>query len=679
MRITKKFTGSACLGKRVWRSADAATGGSAAVSPEAVAAAERELSRLAARFVARLERQRNRGAAGGSACDFDPDRLSSSHVVSSPAMEAMFESAAAAASARGKGSGGGGGGKPAGAGHSGPAKSPQPSKRRPAGLLLPPPRPRAPSCNSSDDGSGRYSSGSSSVDDCSSGGGSRNGNRNGSGSGSGNDERGRRQDALSAPSQGQQHHQQQQQQQVQQQHYQQQQQFRQQPSSTALNLLYHAHPEEPPAFSQYPAYAAAEPVHPYLPPIAPVGLPLQQGFPSSPQMYHHVHQQGQPLTLMEYMPTAMGVPMWGPPPPFRHLDPSSYGGGSFRPSSSSSSYSLHDPLTCDDDGGYGGSAYGVAHGGNSGNGGGSGNGAYLGTIDLDGGGSGGGAAAAPCGLPWPSSMSMASANSISSLPTATALAAVAASEALPEDRDAGNLLCGFINHVKRSASQADLSSFHESARRVEHQAGVRLAAAAASVAAAAASAAAATADAAPSAADSASADAALASPAGGAPSAEAASPILNGRKCKNSAGSEGNYEDGGGGGNVSDAATDGSMSSDDAKRGQSQSRCGSSASPVTVPTFLPRTVSRDDMEDDGTFWAGSATVAADGKRQREEDASIGGARSDDISSVGAGGARSAFKAACLGLAADRSRCNSSSGSGNESSSDCSVATSTEAT
>ena len=84
MRITKKFTGSSCLGKRVYHSCER----NAATMAE-VEAAHAQLATLEARFWGRLERNTNTHFSGGL-LDFDSCYVNRGNVISTPAIDAML-------------------------------------------------------------------------------------------------------------------------------------------------------------------------------------------------------------------------------------------------------------------------------------------------------------------------------------------------------------------------------------------------------------------------------------------------------------------------------------------------------------------------------------------------------------------------------------------------------------
>jgi len=82
MRITKKFTGSDCLGKRVYQPRNLS-----GISPEEIQQARQDLEHLEKRFLLRLQR-----ADDVDACmlDFDARFVYGDHVVSSPAIDALI-------------------------------------------------------------------------------------------------------------------------------------------------------------------------------------------------------------------------------------------------------------------------------------------------------------------------------------------------------------------------------------------------------------------------------------------------------------------------------------------------------------------------------------------------------------------------------------------------------------
>lgn len=86
MRITKKFTGTHCLGKRLYHAAASAAGGAA---PEAVALADAHLRQLEARFLNRVERSKDADFCG--IVELDPAWYNHPNIISTPAIDALIQ------------------------------------------------------------------------------------------------------------------------------------------------------------------------------------------------------------------------------------------------------------------------------------------------------------------------------------------------------------------------------------------------------------------------------------------------------------------------------------------------------------------------------------------------------------------------------------------------------------
>jgi hypothetical protein len=86
MRITKKFTGSACLGKRIYHRATQRSG---APASEVVARAHAHLRQLEARFLNRLERSKDKDFCG--IVELDPTFYNHPNIISTPAIDALIQ------------------------------------------------------------------------------------------------------------------------------------------------------------------------------------------------------------------------------------------------------------------------------------------------------------------------------------------------------------------------------------------------------------------------------------------------------------------------------------------------------------------------------------------------------------------------------------------------------------